>query len=201
MCGRYYIDDHVAREMEKIIGQIQERQRKDSMVTVQRIETGDIHPDKEAPVLAGKDGSVCCSWQHWGFPGFQGKQVIFNARSESVLEKPLFRDSVLHRRIVVPAAWFYEWNYRKEKNTFYRKDQPVLFMAGFCRQYGDGVHFVILTTRANDSIKMVHDRMPLILEREEIVPWILNDEQAKGMLQKMPCLLERKTNYEQLCLF
>ena len=76
MCGRYYIDDHVAREMEKIIGQIQERQRKDSMVTVQRIETGDIHPDKEAPVLAGKDGSVCCSWQHWGFPGFQGKQVI-----------------------------------------------------------------------------------------------------------------------------
>lgn len=53
----------------------------------------------------------------WGFHGFKGKQVIFNARSESVLEKPLFRDSVRHRRVVVPAAAFYEWNARKEKTA------------------------------------------------------------------------------------
>ena len=95
----------------------------------------------------------------------------------------------------------FEWNRRKEKSTFYRKDAPVLFMAGCCRQYEDGAHFVILTTGANASVKPVHGRMPLILEQGEVAPWILNDRQAEGILHKVPCLLGRKSDYEQLCLF
>lgn len=78
---------------------------------------------------------------------------------------------------------------------------PVLFMAGFCRQYGDGEHFVILTTAANVSMKPVHDRMPLILERDEIAEWMLDDTKTEGILHKIPCLLERKTDYEQMSLF
>ena len=78
---------------------------------------------------------------------------------------------------------------------------PVLFMAGFCRQYEDGEHFVILTTAANASMEPVHDRMPLILERQEIAEWMLDDTKMEGILQKTPCLLERKTDYEQLNLF
>ena len=154
-----------------------------------------------APVLEGRGAFLRCGWQRWGFPGFQGKQVIFNARCESAMEKPMFRDSIRHGRMVVPAAWFYEWNRRKEKNTFYRKDSPVLFMAGCCRQYEDGARFVILTTGANDSMKPVHDRMPLILEEKEIVPWILDEKQAEHILHKTPCLLERRADYEQLTLF
>ena len=69
------------------------------------------------------------------------------------------------------------------------------------RQYEDGAHFVILTTGANASVKPVHDRMPLILEQGEVAPWILNDRQAEGILHKVPCLLGRKSDYEQLCLF
>ena len=108
MCGRYYVDDETAREIEKLVRQMDERKRRESLQAVSRIKAVDIYPGKAAPVLSGKEGSICCRWQHWGFPGFQRKQLIFNARCESVLEKPLFRDSVLHRRIVVPAAWFYE---------------------------------------------------------------------------------------------
>ena len=78
---------------------------------------------------------------------------------------------------------------------------PVLFMAGLCRQYEDGAHFVILTTEANASMKPVHDRMPLILDPDDVVPWLLDQGTARTLLQKTPCLLERRTDYEQLSLF
>lgn len=201
MCGRYYVDDKTAREIEKMIWQSDKQLRQESMAAVRKITEKEIHPTQMAPVLAGRGRSVYCGWQRWGFPGFQGKQVIFNARCESAMEKPLFRDSIRHGRMVIPATWFYEWNYQKEKNTFYRGDTPVLFMAGCCREYEDGVRFVILTTGANTSMKPVHDRMPLILEEREIASWILDDEKAEDILHKTPCLLERRTDYEQLTLF
>jgi len=201
MCGRYYVDDETAKEIQKLVRQIDARKRQESLGAAGRITAGDIYPGKYALVLSGADGSICCGWQHWGFPGFQGKKLLFNARCESVLEKPIFRDSVLHRRIVIPASWFYEWNSRKEKYTFRREDMPVLFMAGFCRKYEDGEHFVILTTVANTSMKPVHDRMPLILEKDKITEWMMDDTKTEGILHQTPCLLEQKTDYEQMNLF
>ncbi len=201
MCGRYYVDDKTAREIETLVWQADERNRQESLRAVSRIKAADLYPGNNAPVLSKKGGSICCEWQHWGFPGFEGKKLIFNARCESAPEKPLFRDSIRRRRIVIPASWFYEWNRRKEKNTFYRSDMPVLFMAGLCRQYEDGEHFVILTTAANASMEPVHDRMPLILEDQEIAEWIFDDAKTERILHHIPCLLERKTEYEQLSLF
>lgn len=201
MCGRYYVDDKMAQESKKLVNQMGENRRRQSLQAIDRIVAGDIHPGKDAPVLSGEGNSICCQWQHWGFPGFQGKNLIFNARCESALEKPPFRNSILHRRIVVPASWFYEWNPQKEKNTFRRRDMPLLFMAGFCKQYEDGEHFVILTTEANDSMKPVHDRMPLVLEWNEIMEWMLDDTKIESILHKTPCLLEREMDYEQMSLF
>ena len=201
MCGRYYVDEETAREIQRVLRYVDERRWRQSMGDVRRIAAKDIHPAEQAPVLAGRGGGVYCGWQRWGFPGFQGRQVIFNARCESAMEKPLFCDSMRHSRVVIPATWFYEWNLRKEKNTFYRKDAPALFMAGCCREYEDGTCFVILTTSANASMEPVHDRMPLILEENEIAPWILNEERARDILHKTPCLLERRSEYEQLSLF
>ena len=58
----------------------------------------------------------------WRFPGFTGKELLINARAESVLEKRTFQESVRHRRCVVPAKGFYEWNAKKEKYQFERLD-------------------------------------------------------------------------------
>lgn len=235
MCGRYYVDDETARKIEKVIRQVDEKLRQDSMVSRENgsgitsrenginlksagltLQARDIHPTETAPVLAASNQTLCCRWQRWGLPvpqgvlkeqqkqsGFsgQGKQVVFNARSESALEKKMFRESVEHRRIVIPATWFYEWNRQKEKNIFYRKSQPVLFMAGFYNRYQDEDRFVILTTAANPSMQPVHDRMPLVLEQDEIVPWIFEREKTEGILHKVPCLLERRTEFEQMSLF
>ncbi len=191
MCGRYYIDDDTAREIEKLVRQVDERMG----------QARDIHPSEEAPVLAVEGQKLCCRWQRWGFPGFRGKQLIFNARSESALEKKMFREGVAQRRVAVPAAWFYEWDRNKEKHIFYRKGQPVLYMAGLYNRYQGEERFVILTTEANDSMRPVHDRMPLVLEREELPRWLKEEGRAESFLQKTPPLLERRMDYEQMSLF
>lgn len=94
---------------------------------------------------------------------------MINARSESVLEKRIFQESVRHRRCVIPAKGFYEWNVKKEKYQFERLDQEaVLFMAGCFQRFQEEEWFVILTTQANASVSLVHHRMPLVLEKNEI---------------------------------
>ena len=200
MCGRYYVDDDTAREIEKLVRQVDEKMRSTAAVGV-RLQAKDIHPSEMAPVITADDSGLCCRWQRWGFPGFNGKQLIFNARSESALEKKTFRESVERRRIVVPARWFYEWNKNKEKNVFYQKGQPVLYMAGLYNRYQDEDRFVILTTEANDSMRPVHDRMPLVLERDEIYKWLNEDQLVEAFLQKTPALLERRVEFEQINLF
>lgn len=200
MCGRYYVDDDTAKEIERIIRMAEE---KAASITNEPIllASGDIRPTDKAPILMADDRTICCRMQKWGLPGFDGKQVLFNARSESALTKPTFRDAMVNRRIVVPAAGFYEWNSRKEKSTFYRKNHPAIFMAGLYNPYEEGRRFVILTTAANPSMEPVHDRMPLLLDEEEILPWMLNLHAAKEILLKVPYLLERGTEFEQMSLF
>ena len=84
---------------------------------------------------------------------------------------------------------------------FYRKDQAALFMAGIYSRYQDGERFVILTTQANASMQPVHDRMPLLLEKDEVIPWISDGERTGAFLRKVPYLLERRADFEQMSLF
>lgn len=200
MCGRYYIDEESTEEIDEICRLVNGKVEISDIEKVQFL-TKDIHPTETAPVLLAANQKLRCRLLCWGFPGFQGKQTIFNARSESVLEKKMFRESFEYRRIVVPAAWFYEWNRNKEKNIFQQKEQQTLFMAGIYNRYQDEEHFVILTTKANESMKPVHDRMPLILEKNEIIPWIFDREKAEEFLHKVPGVLERRNDFEQMCLF
>lgn len=199
MCGRYYVDEDTAGEIEKLVHHVDDKMQQNVAGCV-CLQEKDIHPSETAPVLLASEKGLCCTWQKWGFPGFDGKQLIFNARSESALEKKMFRESVERRRIVVPAAGFYEWSKNKEKNIFSRKGQP-LYMAGLYNRYHDEERFVILTTAANESMKPVHDRMPLLLERNEISQWLNEDTLVEDFLRKTPALLDRKVEFEQMSLF
>ena len=191
MCGRYYADDDTIREIARLVGEI------DKTGT----EAGDILPSRQAAVITGLGHPLAAARMAWGFPKFDGKGLVINARAESALEKRSFRESVLHRRCVIPARGFYEWNKEKEKFTFERPDRDVLFMAGcFCPFDGQD-RFVILTTAAKPSVSPVHSRMPLILERDELTAWVRDDTAAARLLEKAPVMLTRKTEYEQLRLF
>jgi len=164
-------------------------------------EERDVRPTELAPVISGSNEGPALRNFRWGLPGFQKGQVIFNARCETAMEKSIFREGVLHNRIVIPALSFYEWNQRKEKNVFTRQDGGVIYMAGFCAGTGEDERFAILTTEANVSMAPVHDRMPLILEESEIEPWLYREDWTESLLRKMPKMLSRKAEYEQLSLF
>lgn len=194
MCGRYYVDDEISREIEKIVKKLDQRLK---------IEHGqDIYPSESAVVLTKECREVAARQMQWGFPRFQGKGLLINARVEAILDKKTFRDSVLHRRCVIPAHHFYEWSKNKEKYTFQSpKQDATLFMAGCYQIYNGQNCFVILTTQANASVAPVHERMPLLLERQELEDWIMEDAAVEFILAKKPILLNRTAEYEQLKLF
>ncbi|MCI5648694.1 MAG: SOS response-associated peptidase [Fusicatenibacter sp.] len=193
MCGRYYVDDETAREIEKVV--------REAEAKLQICHRGDICPSSHAAVLTGKKPQLTAEEMIWGFPNDQRKGLLINARAESVLEKRTFRDSVLHRRCIIPARQFYEWDSDRNRVTFSREDSSVLFMAGCYQMFQNQERFVILTTQANVSVEKVHDRMPVILEPKELEDWIYDDEYLEFALRKTPVLLKHDQEYEQLNLF
>ena len=197
MCGRYHFSAELLDEIRDLTEQ------KDWKLELGVLDR-DIHPGDTAPVITAagdQGGSLRACRQKWGYPGPGGKGLVFNARSESVFEKRMFRDSVSQRRAAVPVSWFYEWNKNKEKFTFTKEGSRILFLAGFYGRYEDGEHFVILTTRANASMSPVHSRMPLVLEREQVREWILDSKKTKELLGQEPPRLARDCEYEQQTLF
>ena len=193
MCGRYYVDENTAREIEKIAGKIDQEQ------SIRY--SGDICPSGNGMVLRMQDQKIQAVAMLWGFPGYGGKGLIINARAENVFERRAFRESAQHRRCVIPAKGFYEWNLNREKYSFERDDSPVLWMAGFYDRFRDQDRFVILTTAANASVSPVHDRMPLLLEGEELEDWIFDSKAAEHILHKAPAPLRASAEYTQLELF
>lgn len=197
MCGRYHFSAELLDEIRDLTEQ------KDWKLELGVLDR-DIHPGDTAPVITAagdQGGSLRACRQKWGYPGPGGKGLVFNARSESVFEKRMFRDSVSQRRAAVPVSWFYEWNKNKEKFTFTKEGSRILFLAGFYGRYEDGDRFVILTTQANASMAPVHSRMPLVLEREQVREWILDSKKTKELLGQEPPQLARDCEYEQQTLF
>ncbi len=105
---------------------------------------------------------------------------MINARSETVHEKPSFKNAFHSRRCIIPASGFYEWERRgKEKIPHYihLKDGKIMSLAGLWDRWkspeGNVVETcTILTTTANSLIKKLHDRMPVILHNDELELWL-----------------------------
>ncbi len=208
MCGRFYVDEGTAREIERVIRGVDLR--------IQKIRTGDIFPSQSAGILtchsqqknplsagpaAKNSPALELNEMHWGFPQYQKKGLLINAKAETALERRTFRENVLHRRCVIPARQFYEWDSDKNKVTFFREDRAVLFMAGFYNRFQDEVRFIILTTQANASVSPVHNRMPLVLDEGELEDWVYDDKFTEYVLHKTPTELRREQEYEQQSLF
>lgn len=208
MCGRFYVDEETAIAIEKILGKADERLR--------QIHLGDIYPSQISGILSGKSirkklpesdsvveepSELYLENMQWGFPQYQRKGLLINARAETALGKRTFRDSVLHRRCVIPARHFYEWDASKNKVSFFREESPILYMAGFYNWFEEETRFIILTTQANASVSPVHNRMPLVLEENELETWVYDDTFTEFALHKTPPLLGREQEYEQQKLF
>ncbi len=195
MCGRFYIDDGIYEDALGLATRVK------GAPGAGRKLPADIYPDETAPILQEDGSDLLLADVKWGFPRYRGKGLYINARAETALEKPTFRDSALSRRCIIPARHFYEWDPEKNKVTFEEKNEEPMYMAGLYNRYGDEDRFVILTTEANDSVSPVHPRMPLILKRDEIRPWIFSGAETGEFLKERPGLLKQQQDYEQQSLF
>jgi putative SOS response-associated peptidase YedK len=114
------------------------------------------------------------SWSKDGQPN--GK--LINARAESITEKPSFKDPIRRRRCLVPADSFYEWRTQAgNRKTPYRiqsTDGSLLMMAGIWDEWGPRHMrtFSILTTSPNAEMSALHNRMPVLLNKEEQKAWL-----------------------------
>jgi putative SOS response-associated peptidase YedK len=146
--------------------------------------------DEVYAVAKSSTGPTRLGTFRWGLVPFWAKDAsvgsrMINARAESVLEKPAFRRPLERYRCIIPVDGFYEWQVvpdRKKKQPWYirRDDGDVLAFAGLWSSWrptkgsDDGriVSCSIVTTEANDAVRPVHDRMPVVLPPSAWAEWL-----------------------------
>lgn len=187
MCGRYVIfTDPASKTLTEIV-----REAEHSQMGVP-LRVGEIFPTNYAPVL---QAAGACAMK-WGFPHFRGSGVIINAVSETAAQKRMFAASLQTRRCVVPASGFFEWKVNsasktKTKYLFTLPEKQELYMAGLWNEFAGENRFVILTTKPNQSVADIHNRMPLVLMQNQIRSWLLDTDAAMQLLKQTPPLLDR----------
>lgn len=197
MCGRYRFSTDQYRELQQIVRVAQQGESREKDEFTAPV-AGDVAPAARAPVLIARGQKVTARFQQWGIPGKNGGLVI-NARAETVCEKPMFRGSMTGRRCVVPASGYYEWDAARHKYFFQLPDNP-LYMAGLYDNVEGQDRFVVLTTAPNNTVRDIHDRMPLILTHDQVRPWLTDTQAALALLDRVPPDLQRECEDGQMSL-
>ena len=179
MCGRYtgYVDE--CEELKTIYTEAVRR------YPGVKFHSGEIFPTNTVPLLMGHQEGLAPVPGTWGYPGYNGKGVIINARAETAGVKPTFAESLRYRRCVVPTTGYFEWSAEKRKFLFRQPDRTILYLAGLYREYADGLRFVILTTSANASTADIHPRMPVVLGEDMLELWGYDAKFAEWYLQQV----------------
>jgi len=150
-----------------------------------------IAPASPVLIVRREDAKARAAAVRWGLvPGWAkdpsiGARLV-NARGERLAQKPSFRDAYRRRRCLVPASGFYEW--RSEagvKQPYYiRPSRGGLFgFAGLWERWNELETCAIITTEANQAMRPVHHRMPVILAPADYGRWL---EGADGLLAPCP---------------
>jgi len=154
-----------------------------------------ISPTSDVFALRANGGEVRLDVMSWGLVPSWAKDVsraasLINARSESVAEKPSFRNLISRHRCVMPMNAYYEWKPMKVAGKAMK--QPFVFFPGKDSAYDHDSHFAVaslwstwrdgegselttcvaLTTEANDRVSQVHNRMPVLLTKDGVKQWL-----------------------------
>ncbi len=157
-----------------------------------------VAPTDPVDVVVARGDKLELSMLRWGLvPGWWKKSLkempaTFNARAETIAEKPMFRTGFRHKRCVIPASGFYEWQtVGKIKQPYYfsaRSGGP-LWMAGVWDDWTDPVSAdtllscTIIVGEANRFVQPLHDRMPVLLDASMVRSWIFNEMPHEELLR------------------
>ncbi|MBC5772763.1 SOS response-associated peptidase [Pontibacter sp. KCTC 32443] len=190
MCGRYSIAITVKDKNNKAsrVARLLEKYKLEAHYNAA--------PSQLLPVVTADepDKIQLFSWglvPHWSKDQHHGNKPI-NARAETLLEKPSFRELVSRRHCLVPADGFYEWRKTASGKVPYRfllKSEELFSFAGLWDEWADTETgemqrtFTIITMEANELVKPTHDRMPVILSPEKEEAW-LDVTKGNNLLQQ-----------------
>jgi putative SOS response-associated peptidase YedK len=131
----------------------------------------------------------------WGLIPSWAKEIsignkMINAKAETILQRPSFRIPFMRRRCLVPSDGFYEWKSDGDKIPYriFLKNQRLFSFAGLWDRWHDSNgefidSFTIITTSANEFMKAIHERMPVILHPKDEKTWLENKD--TGMLSSL----------------
>ena len=196
MCGRFVLETPL-----KATAEIFNAQMAESLVTVPNF---NIRPSENISVLVSNSGKRKLGQMRWGFVPHWYKSVadgplLFNARAETLAEKPAFRDACRRRRCLIPADGFYEWKKTvgSKSKPFYvrRSDRQQMIFAGIW-QFSDDCEdriptCTIITVPASEQILGIHNRMPLLIDPSDWAGWLGEGQGVKAAkLMKTPSHIE-----------
>ncbi len=156
-----------------------------------------IPPSQPLPIVCQLEGDktrqrrlLMAKWgllPHWAKDEAMAFKT-FNARAETVREKPSFRGAFKYRRCLIPVNGYYEWQRSKSSKLpyyFSRADSSILVLAGLFEIWKEElVTCTIITTAANEIARDVHDRMPVVLEDRDWQSWLeASPNEAYGLLR------------------
>ena len=157
-------------------------------------------PSQNLPVITDADPHHINLFR-WGLIPFWAKDVkigykMINARSETVDEKPAFRQALRKRRCLWPIDGYYEWIKNGKEKIPYRvtlKDESIFTAAGLWEVWNDEVgmkiySFTILTRTASPSMEFLHDRMPILLPRDQEYTWLDESLDPIAFLEELPVM-------------
>jgi putative SOS response-associated peptidase YedK len=164
-----------------------------------------IAPTTSIDVLRLADAGPELVPMRWGLiPGWWKKTAkevpsTFNARAETAAQKPMFRSAFKRTRCIVPTSGYYEWRAvegGKQPYFISAADGGVLSIAGLWDEWKDPqagetiVSCTLIVTRANDFTRPIHDRMPVLLGRQDHDAWLTGKAGAE-LLRSAPNYLLR----------
>ena len=152
-------------------------------------------PSQGLPVITNGQPTVLqfFSWgllPFWTKSGIKSRRSI-NARAETLTEKPTFRHLIGRKRCLVLADGFYEWKQNetgKDQYRLLRQDEEPFAFAGLWDEWvnketGEVLHtYAIITTEANELVRPIHDRMPVMLLPGEEHQWLEEKADSAGYL-------------------
>jgi putative SOS response-associated peptidase YedK len=152
-----------------------------------------ICPTQSIPVVTADGGARRLRTMRWGFlPSWYKTPtdgpLIINARSDTIAVKPAFREAVRSRRCIIPASGFYEWS-AGPGNTrlpwyFTRRDGAPMALAAIWQPWRDIDTCAFVTTEGGDAMAGVHDREPVVLERQDWPLWLGEAGHGAAVLMK-----------------
>lgn len=132
-----------------------------------------LAPTEVMPVILLEGERRVMRTMRWGF--VTEKSLLINARSESVAQRPAFSESFRHRRALVPVSAFYEWRRKgkmRQPFSIEMLDGEPFAIAAIWEPAADSDRVCLLTTESNELVASIHDRMPVIVGREDYARWL-----------------------------